>query len=195
VEDFLMRRTFLVGLVAVVGSVALSTAVLAGGPDPADYQLRVHVLKNTSQPRNARASKSLSDAPDYVDGRGVADLFENGEPRGFEFGYSCIGGLKASGGYGTYPARWKKRDKVVEILVPQAGKPWNLDSCGLRTEMRSGLVFYFNNGQVAEEAAKLLKEWMIKHQYDPEKDLSDPVIEGSGPFDGSDSGPGSSTQR
>ena len=190
-----MRLFIIFGMGALAGCLALSTGVVAGGPDPADYPLRVHILKNTSQPRNARSSKSLSDAPDYVDGRGVADLFEGGEPRGFEFSYSCIGGLKASSGYGTYPARWKKREKTLEILVPQAGKPWNLDSCGLQAEMRLGLVFYFNNGQVVEESAKLLKEWMVKHQYDPEKDLSDPMIEGAGPFDDSDSGPSSKTRQ
>ncbi|MGD0734332.1 MAG: hypothetical protein ABR976_04255 [Terracidiphilus sp.] len=177
-----MRRVFLVGLGAVAGFLAISTAVRAGGPDPADYPLRVHVLKNTSQPRNARASKSLSDSPDYIDGMGVADLFEAGEPQGFEFSYSCMGGLKASVGYGTYPARWKKRAKTLEILVPQAGKPWNLETCGLRAEMRPGLAFVLNNDQVAEEAAKLFKEWMLKHQYNPEKDQNDPVVDGTGPF-------------
>jgi hypothetical protein len=183
-----MRRAFLFGLGVVAGCLALSTVVQAGGPDPADYPLRVHVLKNTSQPRNTRENKNLSDSPDYVDGQGVADLFENGEPRGFQFSYSCIGGLKASSGYGTYPARWRKREKTLEILVPREGKSWNLDSCGLRTEMRPGLVFYFRNGQIAEESAKLLKDWMVQYKYDPEKDLSDPAIEGGGPFDDSDFG-------
>jgi hypothetical protein len=76
----------------------------------------------------------------------------------------------------------------LEILVPQAGKPWNSDSCGLRAEMRPGLVFYFKNGQIAEESAKLLKDWMVQYKYDPEKDLSDPAIDGGGPFDDTDYG-------
>ena len=190
-----MQRAFLVGLVAVAGFLALSTAVQAGGPDPADYPLRVHVLKSTSQSRHSRESKSFSDTPDYIDGQGVADLFEGGEPQGFEFSYSCIGGLQASAGYGTYPARWKKKQKTLEVLLPQPGKPWNLEPCGLRAELRPGLVFYFENGKLMEEGAKLLKDWMIKHHYDPEKDQSDPVIEGTGPFDDSVSGSNSSSQQ
>jgi hypothetical protein len=168
---------------------------MAGGPDPADYPLRVHVLKNTTQSRHARESKSFSDTPDYVDGMGVADLFEGGEPQGFEFSYSCIGGLKASSGYGSYPARWKKKGKALEILVPQAGKPWNLETCGLHAEMRPGLAFYFQNGKVAEESAKLLKDWMMKNQYEPEKDQNDPVSPDGGPFDDSDAGTSSSFPR
>jgi hypothetical protein len=178
-----LRRGFLCGLSVVVGCLALSTAVSAGGPDPADYPLRVHVLKNTTQPRNLREGKHLSDGPDYVDGMGVADLFEGGEPQGFQFSYSCTEPLQASAGYGTYPARWKKKQKTLEILLPQPGKPWNLEACGLRSELRPGLVFYFDNGKVTEESSKLLKEWMIKHKYDPEKDESDPILDGVGPFD------------
>jgi hypothetical protein len=190
-----MGRAMLCGVSVFVGCLALSTAVMAGGPDPADYPLRVHVLKNTTQSRHARESKSFSDTPDYVDGMGVADLFEGGEPQGFEFSYSCIGGLKASSGYGSYPARWKKKGKALEILVPQAGKPWNLETCGLHAEMRPGLAFYFQNGKVAEESAKLLKDWMMKNQYEPEKDQNDPVSPDGGPFDDSDAGTSSSSPR
>jgi hypothetical protein len=103
-------------------------------------------------------------------------VFENSEPRGFQFSFSCVDGLQASGGYGTYPARWKKRDKTLEILVPQKGKPWNQETCELQAEMRPGLVFFWRNGAIAEEAAAVLKAWMTKHQYDPEKGKDDPAM-------------------
>jgi hypothetical protein len=38
---------------------------------------------------------------------------------------------------------------------------------------------------LAEEATAVLKEWMSKHQYDPEKDKVDPVM-AAGESDGSD---------
>ena len=171
-----MHRFLVWVLSGLVCILAVSKEALAGGPDPASYPLRVHIMKFTTQPRDSRERKSLSDAPDYLNGMGVADLFENGEPRGFEFSYSCIGGLKASGGYGTFPARWKKKDKTLEVLLPETGKPWNLESCGLQTEMRTGLVFYWKNGLLAEEAAAVLKNWMVNHQYDPEKDKNEPVM-------------------
>ena len=161
-----MRRFFIIGLFAVAGCLEVSTVALASRPDPSDYPLRVHILKFTSQPRHT----------DYVDGLGVADLFENGGPSGVQFSYSCMGGLKASSGYANYPARWKKKGKTLEILQPEPGKPWNMQSCDLQPEMRPGLAFYWKNSGVAEESAAILKAWMLKHQYDPEKDKDEPVM-------------------
>lgn len=170
-----MHRFMVCVLCGLVCILAISNEAQAGGPDPASYPLRVHIMKFITKPRDSRERKSSSDALDFVDGMGVADMFENGEPRGFEFRYSCIGRLKASGGYGIFPARWKKKDKTLEVLVPETDKPWNLEPCGLHTEMRTGLVFYWKNGLLAEEAVAVLKNWMIKHQYDPENDKNEPV--------------------
>jgi len=171
-----MRLVFFFGLGAVAGCLAQSVPALAGKADPADYPLRVHILKNTARSRNTREPQHLGDSPDYIDGMGVADLFESGEPQGFTFSYSCVDGLKASSGYGSYPARWKKAQKTLELLVPQPGKPWNLETCSLQAAMRPGLVFCWKNGNIAEESGAVLKEWMVKHQYDPEKDKDDPVM-------------------
>jgi hypothetical protein len=170
-----MKRVFPFGLGAVAGCLLLSTAVLASGPDPADYPLRVLVFRNTFQPRHAREAKHFDDGPDYVDGMGVADLFEHGAPRGFEYSYSCIEGMRASSGYETFPARWKKREKTLQILLPQPGKPWNSVSCDLRTEMRDGMAFYWRDDSVATEGTAAFKDWMVKHEYDPENDKNDPV--------------------
>lgn len=181
-----MRLFSLFGLGGVAGCLALATPALAGKPDPADYPLRVHILKDTAQTRHTRESKTTTEDPDYIDGMGVADLFEGGVPQGFTFSYSCVDGLQASSGYGTYPARWKKKQKTLELLVPQPGKPWNLETCSLQTELRPGLVFYWRNGKLAEESGAALKDWMVKHQYDPEKDQMDPVM-ASGESDAADS--------
>jgi hypothetical protein len=171
-----MRPAFFFALSVFAACLGISTAALASGPDPADYPLRVHIMKFVSQPRDTRGHKNLSDVPDYVSGRGVADLFENGEPQGFQFSFNCMGGMKASSGYGSFPARWKKRDKTLEILLPETGKPWNMVSCPLQTEMRPGLVFYWKDGALAEESAQTLKAWMAKHNYDPEKSDAEPAM-------------------
>jgi hypothetical protein len=159
-----------------------SSAVMAGGPDPENYPLRVHIFKFVSQSRHGRESRTMSDSPNYVDGQGLADLFENGEPRGFMFGYSCMDSLRTSGGYATFPARWKKKEKTLEVLLPEAGKPWNNVSCDLRAEMRPGLAFCLRNDEVAEESAAVFKDWMVKHQYDPEKGKDDPLAGDDGPM-------------
>ncbi len=65
-----MRRVIFRVLGGLAGCLVFSTAVLAGAPDPADYPLRVHVLKNTAQSRHGREGKTFSNAPDFLDGEG-----------------------------------------------------------------------------------------------------------------------------
>src|SRR5271165_6503236 len=113
-EATFMRHFSLFSFGGLAVCLAVSTAALASKPDPDDYPLRVHILKFVTRPSSSREPKHPSDAPDYVSGMGVADLFENGDPRGFQFSFSCIGGLKASSGYANFPARWKKKDKTLE---------------------------------------------------------------------------------
>jgi len=167
---------FPIGFVALAACLLVSTTAQASKPDPDDYPLRVHILKFTTRAPMSREPKHPSDSPDYVSGMGVADLFESGQPSGFQFSYSCIGGLKASAGYANFPARWKKKDKTLEILLPETGRPWNLETCQLQTEMRPGLAFYWRDAKIAEESAAVLKDWMVKHKYDPEKGREEPVL-------------------
>lgn len=174
-----MRRVFICLLCGLAASLSLSTAVLARGPDPADYPLRVHILKNVARPdaNQAYAARNPENMADYISGQGGADLFEKGQPRGFEFRYRCVDPLKASEGYASYPAQWKKKEKTLEILVPLSGKPWVLETCDLQVSMRPGLAYSWNTDDdtVVEESAAVFKAWMAKHQYDPEKDMDLPM--------------------
>jgi hypothetical protein len=176
VEVSFVRSVFLFTLSAIVGCLAFAAGARAAGPDPSNYPLRVHVLKFTSQSPQPKNKTTTSDDPNYTDGMGIADLFENGQPQGFEFNYSCTEPMKASSGYGTYPARWKRRGKILEILLPRAGKPWELQTCDLNAELINGMVFCWKNSKVAEESAAMLMDWMVKHQYDPENGKDEPVI-------------------
>jgi hypothetical protein len=171
---------------AVACCMALSSVAGAGKPDAAKYPLRVHIFRYAVQPSRSLGTKKPSDGPEYVGGMGQADLFENGEPRGFQFSYSCTVPMIASGGHETFPARWKKKDKTLEILLPQAGKPWNQEGCDLQTEMRTGLVYYWKDGAVAEEPEALLKGWMVKHKFDPENGAEEPVAAAGEPAGVSD---------
>lgn len=171
-----MRLFSLFGLGAIGVYVALSTAATAAKPDDAKFPLRVHIFRYVAQPSHSRDFKNPSGMAEYVTGMGQADLFENGNPRGFQFRYSCTVTMIASGGHETLPARWKKKDKTLEILLPQAGKPWNKEGCDLQTEMRTGLVYYWKDGAVAEESDVLLKAWMVKHKFDPENGSEEPVM-------------------
>jgi hypothetical protein len=145
-----------------------STAVLAGSPNVANYPLRVHVVSNNNR------THYHDRLVDYVDGEGRADLYENGQPRGFDYGFRCDDRVRLSDGYETYPARWKKPGSELEILQPVMGKPGATWVCNLKVEMKD-FVYIRHNGLVDEKPAAEFKEWMDKRQYDPEHGKNEPT--------------------
>lgn len=164
-----MRRVFLCGLGGLAICLLVSTEALAGGRNAADYPFRVHIYQVGGVSHYGQ-TRTL----DVVDGEGRANLFENGEPRGFDFSYRCQERLRGSAGYETYLARWKKQNQTLEILLPQFGKPGAYDSCELKVLMKDA-VYYRHNGSLDEEPAAKLKAWMEKVQYDPERGKNEPI--------------------
>jgi hypothetical protein len=178
-----MSRVLLGALSGLACCLSLSTAALASGPDPADYPLRIRIVHYNFHRPDMRESKAeVEGMPDMIDGEGHADLFENGEPRAFEFTNSCIEPLYVAYGYETLDARWKKQNKVLEVLVPGDGKrkkatTWTtFTTCELHTSMKSGIAYLWKaDGSVVEVPSQAFKDWMVKWQYDPEKGKNLPV--------------------
>jgi hypothetical protein len=169
-----MRRTVLSCLTGFVACLLLSSPALAGGHKPADFPLRVHIFRHNSH------SHYCNHVLDGVDGEGRANLFESGEPRGFDYAYRCGDRLMNSPGYETYMARWKKKDRTLEILSPVMGKPGAMESCELKVEMKD-VAYYKHGGTVDTEPTAVFKQWMEKHQYDPEHGKEEPVMTTPGP--------------
>jgi len=136
--------------------------------NPADYPLRVHIFGHNSVSHYAgfRGAGSL----EGVDGEGRANLYENSQPRAFEFHYVCDDRLLNSIGYDTYPARWKKPNAELEILLPLSGK-----TCKFHVAMKDGIAYHRHNGNLNEVPADKLKDWMDKVQYDPEHGKNLPI--------------------
>ena len=165
-----MRRVFTICLFGILGSVLLSTAVLAGSRNPADYPLRVHIYQFNTY------SHYYNRSLDAVDGEGRANLYENSEAHGFDFSYNCEKRLMFSPGYETYMAHWKKPGRELEILLPVlGGKPGDASSCDLKVTMKPDSAYVRHNGQFGEEPAAQYKAWMVKYKYDPERGLNEPV--------------------
>ncbi|MFY9853918.1 MAG: hypothetical protein WAK26_08595 [Terracidiphilus sp.] len=162
-----MRRVLFCGLAGLAVCIVLSTAVLAAR-NLADYPLRVHIYSHDSVSHywGPGGARSL----DGVDGEGRGNLFENGEPRGFDFRYYCGNRLMNSMGYETYPARWKKPGKEMQILLPADG-----GACDFKVDVKPDVVYHRRNGYLEEQPAAKYKEWMIRHQYDPEHGMNLPV--------------------
>lgn len=162
-----MRRATFFGFIGLAGCLLFSTAALAGR-NTADYPLRVHIFQFNSHSHYAYQTVN------FVDGEGRANLYENSQPRGFDFSYRCQERLRSSAGYETYPARWKKPNQSLEILLPQFGKPGAYEACEMKVNMKD-TAYYRHNGGLDEEPAPQFKAWMDKHGYDPEHGKDEPV--------------------
>ncbi len=165
-----MRSTRFAALGGITVFLLISLNALASKRDPADYPLRVHVYR-----RAQTVHYGSGGGVDFVDGTGRANLFENGQPKGFDFSFRCSQRLNDSWGYETYLARWKKPSAILEILMPVMGKPNATVACQLNVAMKDSMVYYTSNGLLAEEPAAAYKEWMEKVQYDPEHGKDEPV--------------------
>ena len=172
-----MRSVFLRPLSAFAACLLLVTPVMAGKFKPDDFPLRVHIIARNGirhyyHPGYWAGGASL----DKVDGLGAANLFENGQPLGFDFNYECAQPLTPQPGYETFPARWKKQGRELEIMMPKmGGKPDDMNSCELKVAMKQGTVYIKRNGQIREEPAARFKQWMVNHKYDPEHGMNEPV--------------------
>ena len=155
-------------LLLLAGCLLMSAVNLTAKPNAADYPLRVHVFGfNGTEHYHGQSL-------DQVDGEGRANLYENSDPKGFDFNYSCGNRLRVSAGFETYPARWKKPGQTLEILLPEFGKPNAVESCELKVIMKDK-AYFRRNGLLGEEPAAAFKDWMLKHKYDPEHGLNEPI--------------------
>jgi hypothetical protein len=149
-------------------SVALATIALAAGKNLADYPLRVHVFgRNETTFYHMRAAEEAK-------GEGRANLFENGEARGMDFQFDCSKRLMASSGYESYPARWKKPSQQLEVLIPEFGKDNSYSTCLFKVQMKD-FAYLRHNGVLNTEPISAFKDWMAKHNYDPEHGKNTPT--------------------
>jgi hypothetical protein len=170
-----MRFVFFRRMGVSAAFVFVALPVLAGKFSPADFPLRVHVVARNGIRHYYHAGAGINSL-DQVDGLGQANLYENSQPRGFDFNYSCGQPITPQMGYDTFMARWKKQDRVLEILMPvMGGKPGEMNSCDLNVSLKQDTVYVRRNGEISEEPAAQFKEWMVKHQYDPEHGKDEPV--------------------
>jgi hypothetical protein len=152
-----MRVSLVLCLCLLFGSAALN----AESKNPADYPLRIHVFGHDQTTfyhnRNAEESK----------GEGRANLFENSEAKGVDYTFDCSQKLKSSFGYETYPAKWKKPNQELTVLLPVFGKANTYFTCNLKTDVKD-FAYITHNGRMASEPTPEFKAWMAKHNYDPE---------------------------
>ena len=160
-----MRRLSGLMILALLGS--FTPATQAESHNPADYPLRIHIYRRneTTFYHNRQTEEAK--------GEGRANLFEGGEPKGIDFQFECERRLQTSSGYETFPAKWKKQGQELVILQPQFGKT-NYDTCRLRVLVKE-FVYVSHNGNLTTEPIDVFKQWMVKHDYDPEQGKETPT--------------------
>jgi hypothetical protein len=58
--------------------------------------------------------------------------------------------------------------------MPKLGKPGTMEACELHVEMKE-IAYYKHNGNLDTEPTAAFKQWMEKHDYDPEHEKNEPV--------------------
>lgn len=145
-----------------------STVVIAESRNPADYPLRIHIFNR---------SETTFYHHEFVDeakGEGRANLFANGDVHGVDFSFACSEKLKASFGYETYPAKWKKPNQELIVLLPVFGKTGSFFTCNLKTDVKD-FAYLAHDGKMTSEPLAEFKAWMVRHDYDPEHGKDTPA--------------------
>jgi hypothetical protein len=160
-------------LFVAIALIFAAAAVYADSKNIADYPLRLHIYKKNETSFYHR--RWLDEAK----GEGRANLFENGEARGVDFSFDCAEKIKASFGYETYPARWKKPGRELTVLFPEFGKTGHYFTCTIDTDVKD-FAYTEKDGSMGSESVADYKHWMDKHDYDPEhgKDMPTKIAPG-----------------
>lgn len=159
-------RSF-IALATFASIVSFAPAGHAESHNPADYPLRIHIYRRneTTFYHNRQAEEAK--------GEGRANLFEGGVPKGIDFQFECDTKLQTSSGFETFPAKWKKPGQELVILQPQYGKN-GYDTCRVKVMVKD-FVYVIHSGNLTTEPAEVFKQWMIRHDYDPEHGKNTPI--------------------
>jgi hypothetical protein len=147
--------------------ILLSPLAFSESHNPDDYPLRVHIFRLN---RHTHYFRGVSD---WTEGEGRANLFENGNPEGLDFAYSCSDRFMNSSGFETYFAKWKKPGRSLVLLTHQIGSN-STDTCELKVDVKD-FAYVSHNGVLSTEPISVYKDWMTKHQYDPEHGKNEPI--------------------
>jgi hypothetical protein len=134
----------------------------------ADYPLRVHIFRRDETSFYHRRYM------DEAKGEGRANLFENGEAHGVDFSFDCGEKIKPSFGYETYPAKWHKPGRELTVLFPVFGKAGQYFTCNVKTDVKD-FAYTARDGRMGSETVAEFKQWMVKHDYDPEHGKDQPT--------------------
>ena len=137
-----------------------ATMTNADSKNIADYTLRIRVFSKDSTTFYHNRVEEESK------GEGRGDIFDGADVHGADFNFACDEKFKASFGYETYRAKWKKPGQVLTVLLPVFGKSGAFFTCNFNTDVKD-FVYVRHSGKLASEPEARYQAWMAKHEYDP----------------------------
>ena len=149
-------------------SLLLLPAGMAESKNPSDYPLRLHIFNRSE------TTFYHNRFEDEAKGDGRANLFANGEVHAVDYSFDCGEKVRSSFGYETYPAKWRKPNQELTVLMPVFGKAGSYFTCNFKTDVKD-YAYYSHDGHMGSEPAADYKAWMVKHDYDPEHGKTVPV--------------------
>ena len=172
----------LIRLCAAAAVIFTAAAVHADSKNIADYPLRIHIFgrNQTTFYHNRWADEAKGD--------GRANLFQNGEARAVDFSFDCSQKIRASFGFETYPAKWKKPGKQLTVLFPEFGKTGSYFTCTIDTDVKD-FAYTEHDGRMGQQSVDGFKHWMSIHDYDPEHGKDMPTKSAPAPAGAAQPGP------
>ncbi len=148
--------------------ILVSMPLLAESKNPADYPLRIHVFPHD------KTNFYYRRYTDESKGEGRANLFENGNVHGVDFSFDCSANMKGNLAYETYPAKWKRPNQELIVLLPVFGKANSFFTCNVKSALKDE-VYVVHEGRMEPISSAEYKTWMVQHNYDPEHDKNTPT--------------------
>jgi hypothetical protein len=165
---FSMRVSKWMAASLLVPVMMMATMLSAESKNPADYPLRLHIFGHHETTFYSHRVE------EEAKGDGRADLYASGEAHAVDFSYECGEKVRASFGYETYPARWKKPGRELAVLMPVFGQSGKFFTCDFKTDVKDFTYAQSKDGLRSEPVAEF-KQWMQRHDYDPEHGKDVPV--------------------
>ncbi len=111
-----------------------------------DYPLRVEIIWKHWEVYNLAPGSTIPSFVHKVNGHG--NIHDGSAAQGFDFEYQGSPNLGAAAPNEIFPARWKKPQQELELLLPDVGHQGKYFTCELETLVRKGVYVRSSQGVV-----------------------------------------------
>ncbi len=111
-----------------------------------DYPLRVEIVWRHWEAYNLTPRTTMPTFVHKENGHG--NIHDGNAVVGFDFEYEGVPNLATASPKEIFPARWKKAEEQLELLLPDVGHQGKFFACDLKTLVRKGVYVQTSQGVV-----------------------------------------------